>query len=142
MMSWRRILLGGILAGIVWGLLYALLHELVESHDPSGRPVLPLTPFHGDTAVVRTIVLVNPIVLGILATSLYAAIRQRYGPGRRAALAAAFGVWLFSSWIHVTWAAFTRVSAGKLLGPLATCLPITLVAVGAGAWILETRKKE
>ena len=135
--NWRRVVLGGIMAGLVWGLLYAPIHPLVEAHDSSGRPVLPLTPFHGAGAVIRAIVIVNPLVLGIFTLWLYAAIRPRFGPGPRTAMLAGFAVWLLTSWIQLTWAAFTQVPPGNLVGPLATTLPVTLAATLAGAWFYK-----
>lgn len=135
--NWRRVVLGGIVAGFVWGLLYAFIHPVVEAHDGSGRPVLPLTPFHGAVGVIRAIVIVNPILLGIFTLWLYAAIRPRFGPGPRTAVLAGFAVWLLTSWIQLTWAAFTQVPLGNLAGPLGTTLPITLAATLVGAWLYK-----
>ena len=131
--NWRRVVVSGIVTGFVWGLLYALIHPVVEAHDTSGKPVLPLTPFHGADVVIRAIVMVNPIVLGIFTMWLYAAIYPRYGPGLRTAVIAGFAVWFLSSWVHVSWAAFTQVPLGTLVGPLGTTLPVALAAAIAGA---------
>ena len=131
--NWRRVVAGGIVTGFVWGLLYAFIHPVVEAHDASGKPVLPLTPFHGADAAISALVLVNPLVLGLFTLWLYATILPRYGPGPRTAMVAGFAVWFLSSWVHVSWAVFTQVPLGTLAGPLGTTLPVALVAAIAGA---------
>jgi hypothetical protein len=136
-MKFSRVVFSGIVAGIVWGVLYAIIHEAVETHDSSGRPVLPLTPFHGASMVTRAIVMTNPIILGISAIWLYAAIRPRFGAGPRTAVLAGLALWFLSTWIHVTWSAFTQVPRQILIAPLGVTLPITLVAVIAGAWLYK-----
>src|SRR3954470_9821754 len=95
----RTVVVSGIVTGFLWGLIYAVVHELVEAHDASGKPVLPLTPFHGAGVAIQAIVMVNPIVLGIFTMWLYAGIRPRFGPGPRTAALAGFAVWILSSWV-------------------------------------------
>ena len=135
--NWRRLLGSGIVTGFVWGLLYALIHPAVEAHDLSGRPVLPLTPFQGAGIAIRVIVIVNPIVLGVFTMWLYAGIRPRFGPGPRTAALAGFAVWFLSSWVQVSWAAFTQVPPQILVGPLGSSLLISLAAAIAGGWLYK-----
>jgi hypothetical protein len=86
---------------------------------------------------MRAVVIINPLVLGIVTMWLYAVLRSRYGPGPKTAAIAALAVWLFRSWIDVTWAMFTGVPYGDPLAPLGATLPILLVATFAGAWLYK-----
>ena len=132
-LNWRRVILSGIVAGFVWGLLYAIIHPVVEAHDSSGKPTLPLTPFQGAEGTIRAIVWINPLVLGFFTMWLYAGIRPRFGAGPRTAVLAGLAVWFLNSWVQVSWAVFTHVPAVDLIGPLGSTFPITLAATLAGA---------
>lgn len=133
--NWRRVVVSGIVSGFVWGVLYAIVHEAVEAHDAAGKPVLPLTPFHGAGFAIRVIVIANPLVLGIAALWLYAAIRPRFGPGPRTAALAGFAVWLLGSWVQVSWAAFTDIPPRLLIGPLGSSLLLAVPAAMLGGWL-------
>ena len=130
--NWRRVLLGGIVADVVWGALYAAAHPLVERHNSSGRPLLPLTPFAGAGAGVRVALVLNGI-LGFALVWQYAVIRPRFGPGVKTAATAGIALWLVTSWVHATWVLFSGVPAGALLAPLSANLLIVVAAAIAGA---------
>jgi len=133
--NWSRALVGGIVAGLIWGTLYAPVHPLVEVHDSLGRPVLPITPFRGATPVMLVLVVFNGFVQGMTTVWLYAAIRPRFGPGPKTAAIAGFAVWFLVSWVHITWASFTGVRLAAVVSPIATSLPLVLLAGMAGAWL-------
>ena len=132
-MNWRWIVLGGLLSTLVWGTLYAPIHPLVEVHDATGKPVLPLTPFAHASFTMRALVVANGFVQGIAMIWLYAAIRPRFGAGARTALVAGFSIWLLRSWGDVTWAAFSATRLSLLVLPLLANLAIVLLAALAGA---------
>lgn len=132
-----RVALGGVVAAAVWGVLYAPLHPLVEVHDNLGRPVLPITPFHGATPLVRALIVSNGFVQGIMTVWLYAAIRPRFGPGPQTAAMAVFAVWLVVGWLNMTWAVFSGTPLTAVLLPVTINLPLVLLAGMAGAWLYK-----
>lgn len=131
--NWRRAVLGGLLAGVVWGTLYAPVHPLVEVHDSLGRPVLPITPYKGDTPAMRVLMVANGLVQGLATVWLYAAMLPRFGPGLKTVAIAGFAVWALVSWVHLMWAAYTAVHFTAFLSPVAANLPLVLLAGMAGA---------
>ena len=133
-LNWSRIVLGGLLAGVVWGVLYAIVLPLV------GREFVTSLPgfrghYPGNTATMRAIVSMGPVLVGISTMWLYAAIRPRYGPGPKTAMLAGFALWFFGSVVDVEWAALGAVPVGAVVGPVAASLPIVLLAAAAGAWV-------
>lgn len=132
--NWWRVLLSGQVAGVVWTLLSAVVTVVVGSDFAAAVPGNRLAAPSG--GLVTFLFVVN-LVEGTWSMWLYAAIRPRYGPGPKTALAAGFSWWVISSLIDATWGAFGFVPARALVGPMAASLPAIILATLAGAWLYK-----
>lgn len=135
--NWGRVVLCGFVTGVVWGALDAALLPLVGRDFITALPVGFSAPTPGAGMVWRGILFLLPLVLGFSNMWLYAAIRPRFGPGPKTALVAGFALWFFGSCVDAAWAGLGAVPPAVLVGPVATSLPITLVASLAGAWLYK-----
>ena len=101
--NWNRVILGGLVAGVVINVPELVLHGLILGGKwkalmgDLGRTL--------DTSAAASLLIIALNLLdGIVAVWLYAALRPRYGPGVRTAIAAGFAVWLVG-WLVPTLAA-------------------------------------
>ena len=132
--NWGRVVLCGLVTGVVWGVVSAVVFPLVAKEFMAALPGGFGGTFPGTSPGMVGIEMISPLVLGIAITWLYASIRPRYGPGPKTAVVAGFALWFFGSWVDVMWAALGAVPLHSLMAPIATNLPIVLVAALAGAW--------
>ncbi|MBI3684552.1 MAG: hypothetical protein HY235_29625 [Acidobacteria bacterium] len=90
--SWKSVVLGGLLAGLIINVSEAVLNMLVLADDMSAA--MKALGKSGDITPMQ-IVFFNiwGFVAGITAVWLYAAIRPRYGAGPRTALCAGLAFW-------------------------------------------------
>jgi hypothetical protein len=130
--NWRRVVLCGIVAGLAWTVLSSII-TAVFARDfvaavPGGRLSAP------SGSLVVFLFLVN-VVMGIWAMWLYAAIRPRYGPGPKTAVATGLSWWVIASLIDATWGSFGFVAPKAVLAPMAASLPAIIIATVVGAWL-------
>ena len=135
--NWSRVVRGGLLWAAVYGTLAAplmylfLAREFIEGLEAIGRP-LQLSP--SLIAFLVPFGLVFTVTWGILAVWLYAAIRPRYGPGPKSAVAAAVAVWLLSVVAPLSHLAAFGVASGPFVAiDLAAELVLILSATLVGA---------
>lgn len=129
--NWGRIFLCGILTGGIWYLLALVVFifvlgrtDFAAAVEAAGRPAFPAMPF------------ILHLVGGIWTIWLYAAIRPRYGPGPKTAAVAGAALWAIGAVVDAMWVSsrLSPIHVGALLAPVATALPIVIVAVLIGAW--------
>ncbi|MBA2564176.1 MAG: hypothetical protein H0V09_01980 [Gemmatimonadetes bacterium] len=131
--DWGRVLLGGILAGLVINVSEMILNTVVmgaefqeamraRNVDPEGASI--------------GVWIVYAFLLGIVAVTVYAAIRPRFGPGPRTALIAGFLVWVLTSLFSTIAMLNMGLFPGRLLGVgLVWALVELLLATLLGAWV-------
>ena len=96
--NWGRVVLGGLLWFVVYGLLGAasaflyLMREGREAYEQAGLRVVSHMSDPGFFAFVMVLTLVT----GIFSIWFYAAIRPRYGPGPKTAVAAWIAIWIIA----------------------------------------------
>ena len=140
--NWGRVFLCGLLMGVVWGVLHAIALPLVGRDFlaalPGGHDIPPTLPgghhIPGTSAGLRGILMITPLALGIWTMWLYAAIRPRYGPGPKTAAVAGFALWVIGSWVDAVWASLGFIPPRVLVAPVASDLPVIIVAAMVGAW--------
>lgn len=130
--NWGRVFLCGILTGVVWGVLVMIVLPLFGRGFLTALE-LPYPPTGG----ILLFFIIAALVTGIWALWLYAAIRPRYGPGPKTAAVAGFALWIIASMADAAWASFGTVPWQALVAPVAAGLPMTIVAVIAGAWLYK-----
>ena len=131
--NWGRVFLCGLLTGVVWGVLEAIKAPLV------GRDFLAALPggHVRMSAGFFAFWIVIELVVGIWTMWLYAAIRPRYGPGPKTAAVAGFALWVIGALADAIWASLGFIPPGVLVAPVATDLPIIIVAAVVGAWLYK-----
>lgn len=78
---------------------------------------------------------------GIWIIWLYAAIRPKYGPGPKTALAAAFALWIIGFLASAGWASLGPISFNVFLIVAAVSLPTWMAGAVAGAWCFEASER-
>jgi hypothetical protein len=136
--NWARVVLGGIVAGVVASVLTGALWLLgsarwvpvVQPHVAVIGPgqSIPSTGFLVISGVAG-------IVLSIIMTWLYAAIRPRYGPGPKTAAIAGFALYLFAVGSDAIWIPMTAFPTQAAVEMIVGCLPIFIISAIAGAAI-------
>ncbi len=132
--NWTRVILGGLLAGVVINVFESVLNGVVLAKEwEAAMAALNRKPMGGGQIAVFV---VWGFLIGIFAVWLYAAIRQRYGPGVKTALCAGAAVWglgyLLASAPPIVMELFP---AHLMTIGLAVGLVEILVATVAGAWL-------
>ena len=78
---------------------------------------------------------------GIWIIWLYAAIRPKYGPGPKTALAAAFALWIIGFLASAGWASLGPISFNVFLIVAGVSLPSWMAGVVAGAWCFDALER-
>lgn len=129
--NWGRVFLCGIVTGGVLFLLQLVVFVFVLGGTEFAAAVeaAPRFAFPPLSALLH-------LAGGIWAMWLYAAIRPRYGPGPKTAAMAGVALWVIGAVIDFLWVSegLLPLSPGALLAPVATSLPVIIVATVAGAW--------
>jgi hypothetical protein len=135
--NWTRVFLGGLLAGVVLNVLgYAawaiyLRNAWGSELEALGHPVRESGGF-----IIFWIVFY--LVVGILATWLYAAIRPRCGAGLRTALLAGFAFWVLGGLLPaISLGPMGLFSVSLLALRSLTYLVIVVVGTLLGAWVYK-----
>ncbi|HEX9119150.1 MAG TPA: hypothetical protein VF840_01290 [Terriglobales bacterium] len=129
--NWGRVVLCGIVAGLTWTVLSSLITAFFARDFVAAVPGGRLSSPSG--GLVAFLFTVN-LVMGIWAMWHYAAIRPRYGPGPKTAVATGFSWWIISSLIDATWGSFGFVVPKAVLAPMAASLPAIIIAALVGAY--------
>ncbi len=130
--NWGRVVLCGIVTGLAWTVLSSIITAFVARDFVAAVPGGRLSAPSG--GLIAFLFIVN-LVMGIWAMWLYAAIRPRYGPGPKTAVATGFSWWVISSLIDATWGSFGFVVPRAVLAPMAASLPAIIIAAVVGAWL-------
>lgn len=135
--SWRRVLMGGLLAGAVLNVLgYAAWVLFLGSRWGAALEALG-RPLHMSLVDIL-ILIVFYFVLGILAVWFYALIRPRCGPGPKTALFAGVALWVLNGLLPtISWGSLRLFSAGVLTLDVLTYLVEVIVATQLGAWLYK-----
>ena len=130
--NWGRVVLCGIVAGLAWTVLSSIVTVFFAKDFVAAVPGGRLSAPSG--GLVAFLFMVN-LVMGIWAMWLYAAIRPRYGPGPKTAVATGFAWWVITSLTDATWASFGFVVPKAVLAPMVASLPAIIIAAVVGAWL-------
>jgi hypothetical protein len=133
--NWNRELLGSIVAGVIIDLLewlfngYVLGPQWREAMQSLGRP-LQETP----NQVMFYMVL--GLIYGVVATSMYAAIRPRFGAGMKTAVYAGLGAWFLGYFLPtLTWVPMDLFPRRLMAMAMLVGFVEILVATVMGAWL-------
>jgi len=131
--NWARILACGLVAGGVWTALSLTLLAFIGDEFLAavrqGRSV--------PGASSPLFLIMANLGAGIWATWLYVALRPRYGPGPKSALAASLAWWLMSSMQSAKWVVLLAITPSTVVTPLIATLPAIVMATLAAAWFYE-----
>ena len=130
--NWGRVFLGGVLYGVVGGVMLffdakLLGKDFIAAVQAKGQ-------FPESTLVQFGMCVLAMILFGFLTIWLYAAIRQRYGPGPKTAAIAGLATSLFGGVADVCWGSMGFVPPASLVPLMASGVPIVIVATLIGAW--------
>ena len=122
--SWKHVLLGGLLGGLLWFSIAALRAGVI---DPEGALLEIGLPFDPDTGFMVVAVVVS-LFFGLMAAWLYASIRPRYGPGPATAVRAGLALGLILAFADWAWATVLQMPLGFTIWSIVT-EPVVAVAV-------------
>ena len=128
-----RVIIGGLLAGLIINISEMILHFAVvgESYQMVMEEFGLAPP---DAAIAGYVVL--GFLLGIAIVWVYAAIRNRFGPGPQTALLAGFIVWALAYLYPTVGVSFIGMfPTGLLVIGVVWGLIEVLIAAFAGAWM-------
>ncbi len=90
--SWRRVLLGGLIAGLVINLAEGVSAQTTMANWQEALAKHNVTMDMSEPMMVAYLLL--GFVIGLVALWISAGIRPRYGPGAKTAVQAGLAVWL------------------------------------------------
>lgn len=130
--NWARILGCGLVAGGVWtGLSLVLLGLVGDGFLTS------VGTGKGTQGTSALLLMLANLGAGIWATWLYAALRPRYGAGRKSIWAAALAWWLMSSMQSAKWVLLLAIAPSTVIVLVVATLPAIAIATCVGAWFYE-----
>lgn len=143
--NWSRVALGGMLSGGVLIVLATASTVLLGGQQALRTAVHALRP--STTGIGTPVFFVGVIlILGMVMTWWYAAIRPLFGPGLKTATIAGFAMWLTAVWLGVVGFAFRSVALGEPYalpsGPMLPILYLVIMVAStvAGAWLYKERQ--
>ncbi len=138
-MSWRRILLGGLVAGVLIDGVEGGLSGLIVGNRFQGE--LGALGVHPQLSAAAGLFFASwGFIVGLVTVWLYAAVRPRLGPGPRTALLVALAVWIVHSLLpHLRDAALGLFSLQLCLELAAIQLAWQIAATLLGAAICREK---
>jgi hypothetical protein len=143
--NWSRIVLGGMFSGLVLIVLSSVSTALFGRQQALRRAVDALRP--STTGIGTPVFFLSVIlILGMLMTWWYAAIRPLFGPGLKTAAMAGLAMWLTAIWLGVVGFAFKSLAMGEPYalpsGPMLPVLYLVIMVAStiAGAWLYKERQ--
>lgn len=143
--SWGRVVLGGMLAGIVLIVLATISTALFAGREGLSRAMHALRP--STSGIGAPIFFFSVfLILGILMTWWYAAMRPLFGPGLKTAAIAGLAVWVTVVWLGVVGFAFKNVAMGQPYwlpsGPMLPMVYLVIMVASTitGAWIYKRQE--
>jgi hypothetical protein len=128
----KGVLVGGLVAGLIINVSESILNVPVLGTQMEAALKARNLPPVGGTAIAFFIIM--GFIMGWLLVWLYAAVRPRFGPGPRAAVAVGAIVWLLAYfWSSIAMVLMGFMPAGLTLIALAWGLVELVVASWAGA---------
>jgi hypothetical protein len=143
--NWGRVLLGGLLAGAVLIILATVSTGLFVGRQGLSTAMRGLHPSTSGIAAPLFFVSVF-LILGVLMTWWYAALRPLFGPGTKTAAIAGLAVWVTIVWLGVVGFAIKSVAMGEPYslpsGPILPILYLVIMVVStiSGAWIYKEQQ--
>lgn len=133
--NWKRVVRGGLVWAVVYGGLGAPLMVLFMAREFMNELAALGRPLELSVGLIAFLVpfgIAFTVAWGMAAVWLYAAIRPRYGPGPKTAVAAAVAVWFLSvaaplSHLVVFGVTSIRFAAIDISGELILIVAATLV---------------
>lgn len=143
--NWGRVFMGGTVAGVVLLVLAALATVVFVGSQPLRTALHGLQPSTGGAGAPLFFV-GTFLVLGMLVTWWYAAIRPLLGPGPKTAAIAGLAVWVTIVWLGVAGFALKGLAMGEPYWlPSGPGLPILFLVIivastMAGAWVYREQQ--
>ena len=136
--NWGGLLIGGLVAGVVvnvlWYATWTLLVRppLSDALQAVGRPLQ-------ESVTMAVVMVVLGFLYGIVAISLYAAIRPRFGPGPATATMAGVAAGLLGAvFPDIGWGStITLIPATIWATDAIATLAIVVIATIVGAWVYK-----
>ena len=143
--NWGRVVLGGMLAGVVLIVLATVSTALFVGREGLNRAMHALRP--STSGIGAPIFFLSVfLVLGILMTWWYAAMRPLFGPGLKTAAIAGLAVWVTVVWLGVVGFALKGVAMGQPYplpsGPMLPMVYLLIMVTStiSGAWIYKEQQ--
>ena len=143
--NWGRVVLGGIFSGVVFIVLSAASAALFAGHRALQTAAHALRP--STTGIATPVFVISVIlILGMLMTWWYAAVRPFFGAGLKTAAMTGLAMWLTAIWLGVVGFAFKSLAMGEPYalppGPMLPVLYLVIMVAStiAGAWLYQDRQ--
>lgn len=133
--NWRRLALGGMLAGVVLIVMAIASTALLAGQQELATKLQALLPAAGRSAALLFF-LVGFLLLGILMTWWYAAIRPRFGAGPKTAAIAGISLWLIAVGAQIFKGVALNDVSSLPAGPLLPILYLIVIVAGTEAGAL------
>jgi drug/metabolite transporter (DMT)-like permease len=136
--NWYRVVLGGLLAGAVLIVLATVSAALFRGQQELRGAIR--------SSAESLFLIFVFLLVGILMTGAYAAIRPRFGAGPRTAALAGFAVWLTGVWLSLVAFGLKTLVMGEPYplpsGPILPCLYLVMmiISTGIGACIYKDQQ--
>lgn len=144
--NWSRIVFGGVLSGLVLIVLAIASTALFVGRQGLRTVVHALSPSAGISTLLFFLCVM--LIMGMLMTWWYAAIRPLFGPGPKTAVMAGLSVWITIIWLGVVGFAYKSVAMNEPYSlPSGPMLPLLYLAIMvastvAGAWVYREPRSE
>jgi len=140
--NWRRVVLGGMLAGAVMIVLATACTALFIGQQELRTAVRAFHLSAGGSGALLFFVFVF-LLLGILMTWWYAAIRPRFGSGPKTAAIAGLAIWLVAVGQMLKSVAMYQPSLNLPPGPMLPILYLGMIVASTevGAWVYTEERR-
>jgi hypothetical protein len=128
-LRWTSVIRAGLIAGIVW----IVLGSVVTAVCGRDFAAIPGNRLGAPSAGFVSLNVAIDLLEGISIVWLYAAVRPRYGAGRKTAFIASLAWWVIVTLGDITWCSFGLFPVRTVIPLMIGTLPALVVATLVGA---------